>query len=111
MFLMFLKINYYTCLEKLKFVNGIENIFLFFITIFLGSSIFFIIFARDIRKNKKEIIDKDHSQFVAKIRNHDEIKINILPLFYVWVFSLSKIVVTIYDYLYRGKNIDLTNYF
>lgn len=111
MFLMFIKINYFSCLQKLDFVKGIENIFLFFMLIFLTSGIFFILFSRNIRKNKREIMDKNNSQFTLELRNHDDIKINILPLFYIWIFSLSKIVISLYDYFYKSISIDLTNYF
>lgn len=111
MFLMFIKINYYSCLDKLKLVTSIEHVFLFFMLLFLISGMFFLLFSRSIQKNERAIIDKENSEFVQTIRNQDEIKINILPLFYVWVFSSSKIIVILYDFFYKNKNIDLTNYF
>jgi len=109
MFLMFLKINYTICLEKLNFTNSINNIYLVFIILFTIIGSFFLYFSHNIRKNKKQIIDKDNSNFVGRIRNHDDIKIVILPIFYIWIFALSKIIITIYK-LNTTPNNDISFY-
>ncbi|RLA74145.1 MAG: hypothetical protein DRG11_05855 [Epsilonproteobacteria bacterium] len=99
MFLVFLKINYFCCLEKLNFIDDINTFSIILLLYFILIGGLFVYFSVNIEKEEYQIMDKDNSTTIQKVINKDNIKIIVLPLFYIWFFSLSKIIVVVYKLL------------
>ncbi len=114
--MVFLETHYGKCLNKLSFKNGLENIFIGLTVLFSVMIVFFLYVPfsnfsniKAIENKKKQLCEDDisdsfhdrkYSQYVGQINNF--IFILIIPLFYIWVLAISKMI--IYSYFLSKVN-------
>jgi len=108
MFLLFMKTNYHKCLEKEVLIATTNNLFLIVAVLFMIVAIVNIIFVMFASSNNKKLLkDEEHTKEGMVFRDTTKITILIIPLFYIWIFALSKIIVVL---MKKTNDINFNNY-